>query len=438
MKKIINKNWSIITFLILTIILILLNKDIIFKAYLHAEDGWFLNDAMDKGIGSLFMKNGGYFIVLSRISSIIAVLFGRMFSSIIVSANILKFISIIICAFSINYLNTKEFEWLIKNKYVRLLLSVSLMTVMTNFAWMAYNCVAIHWWGGTLIFLISLNLINNRLPSYWIIPFAILCILSSASVMPLGLAIVYYLYKQINFKKSVKENLKSFKKEQIYKLLLLFLPLVIQALSILTNNSNINSTVSSLSFTYIIQLISKIFGIILVNPVYIFGVSTFKILYNLNLIKVVSMILWCVILYLSLKIKKTKDLICAVIYIFAIYFMISFKFPNALSFDWSESYYYSLPVFIICFEFFVLLFKNFKKNNIYLYFLILIFFCYTNYENRYPIDFVANDSLQKIDKYVDFESNKYINVEISPNHEWQIKVPINDEFCEEYGCEKSV
>lgn len=434
MKKIFEKKWHILTFVCLTLIYILLNKDIIFKTYLHAEDGLFLYDALENGIGSLFAKNGGYFVLISRLAALIGITLGKTFSSIVVAANTIEVVAIIFAVISINYFNTTEFEWLVKNKYIRFLISLVLMIFLTNFHWMTYNCVAIHWWGGALIFLISLNLINNKLPTYSIIPFAILSILSSASVMPLGIAIVYYLFKQIDFKKNIKKSLRKLTKEQIIKILLLFIPLVIEGLSILINDNGISTSSSSLNFSNLTQMFSRIFELILLGPAYILGIVSFETLTNLKLIEIVSMIIWCIIFYLALKQKKLKNLMFIIIYVFILYFMTLFKDINATNYGY-QTYYRSLPSFILCFTLLTLVFNEMKKEKIYVYCLALVFFGYINYKNMYPVDFGFSNGLEQVDKYVDFRSSNYAYIPISPYEPWTIKVPVNDKYCEEFSCE---
>ena len=235
-KHLINSNyfWLIVMFLINFGIMIAFNPKILSSYYLFAEDGEvFINGYLNKGLSSLFITYGGYFNFLSRIFAAISVTFARIFNSVAVLTMSQKLLSMIFSSFVCTYFVSDSFKSIIKSRTKRIAISLVSLVLISNFAWLFYNGVSIHWWCGILIFLISLNILNGELPSYKILPILLISILSSPSGLIIAFALGYYLFKKIDFKKSLKHNFEKYNKSEIIKILLLILALAVQSYAIL-------------------------------------------------------------------------------------------------------------------------------------------------------------------------------------------------------------
>ena len=159
-------------FVICLVTMTFLNINIIKRPYLFAEDGKiFLNQYMEFGFSSLFKTYGGYFNLMSRLFAVISVSLAKIFNSVYVLANSQKTLSMLFSAFVCCYFVSDTFEEIIKSRKIRMLIAFIGLILISNFSWLLYNGVSIHWWCGVLLFLVSLNILNNKLPSYKIMPF---------------------------------------------------------------------------------------------------------------------------------------------------------------------------------------------------------------------------------------------------------------------------
>ena len=206
-SKVLNNNWFllIMTFFLFIVLLVILNPEIIKVPYIFAEDGWvFAKEYFIYGLGSFKLTYGGYFDTLSRIFAFIAVNFAKLTNSAVVLANTFKWLSILFSAFVATYFTSSSFENIIKSRGKRVIISALVIILISNFAWLLYNGVAIHWWCGLLIFLVSLNLLHDKMPSYVILPLVLISIISSASSLILGFALMYYTLEKIGFIKYLR------------------------------------------------------------------------------------------------------------------------------------------------------------------------------------------------------------------------------------------
>ena len=75
-----------------------------------------------------------------------------------------------------------------------------------------------------------------------------------------------------------------------------------------------------------------------------------------------------------------------------------------------------------------------KKQYAFLMFgamlLILAFYC----ADLEDIDLKPNKQLEAVETYIEYGSENYAEVPITPYGEWTVKVPVKIEYCEEHKC----
>ena len=158
---------------------------------------------------------------MSRVFAMIATLCASKTNSVIVLANITECLSIAFAAFVAAYFTSDSFNGIVKTRFKRFLISLLVIIFMSNFAWLLYNGVAIHWWCGLLVFLVSLNLLNKKTPSFLTLPFILISIISSPSSLVIAFAMIYYVIKRIDVKHPIKTIFSNIEKKNLIKLLLM-------------------------------------------------------------------------------------------------------------------------------------------------------------------------------------------------------------------------
>lgn len=443
MKKFLSKdtNWNIFCFVICIIVVILTNKSIIYSSFLEAEDGpIFIDQAIKYGFQTFLFPYGGYFCTLSRIFAIIAVFFGKNFNSAILMTNVMKYLSIFFAAFVASYFSRNEFSTVIKSKYIRLLFSIVVILVMSDFAWMLYNSVSIHWWCGLLLFFVSLNLIHKKVSSIKMLPIIFISLISTPSALPCFFAIIYYV---INYDKKRKLRFKKLNNNEKVIIFSMVFAIALECVSIIFLGKT--STISSPSFS-IHDIVSILYRTLLLTTSsinFVFGTNIFLQLNNSGLSYLVGVFMWLFAFYCGSKKGKKEVVIYAFISILFLYFMILYKKPN-----YSEYYkeligisyqvwYNSLPAIIAVFTFYYCLYNFCFKNNLLLeiFTIFLICFAVMYVKDIDKIDFSLCNQIDNVESSVDFSSKVYAKIHISPSFSnWYIYIPVKESYCINNDC----
>ncbi len=442
--KINNNLYNIFLFILFMVTIIMLHPEILKVAYLHAEDGTvFVNDYLKYGLKSFVMTQGGYFCTVSRIFALISVIIGKMFNSITIVANTINILSIIYIASIFTYFCSNEFDNLIKSRYYRILISIIVIILGSNFYGMLYNGVGIHWWSGVLIFIVCLNLLNGKLPSLKMLPLILTSIVSSASTMILAFSMLYYLINRIDIK-NIKKSIKLISKKDMFIYISMGLFLIIQAYGILFKGSSTSN--SSLDLNHLLKLIYYSGLEMFQSILFILGVDFYKQIVSLGLGFHISAMMWLIIYFILHKEKKSQYFYVIALSIFFTYFMIYFKNNdvigqfNWLSHDDVASFYNMLPAVMGVFIVMITLYYHFKNIKLFINPILFMFICLALIysKNIDKIDTNENVNLTNIEPYVDFSSDKYATVSITPYSIWYVYVPVKKSYCKENLCVKKI
>ena len=420
--------------------IILLHPDVLKVSYLHAEDGkHFFGAWVSDGFKSLFFTQGGYLCFVSRIIGGLTFLLFNITNSVYIIGNTIETLSTLFTATVFAWFCSEEFDFFIKKRYKRIFYSVILITLFSVHYSVLYNAVGIHWICGFVTFLASIKLLNNQLPCYKFLPLILVSIVSSASSMILGFALLYYLLKNVNIK-DIKGSLKKHSKHDYIKFVLMGLFMCVQAYFILFVGEKTVGGISN-SLTDILFYTLNMF---LSLPLSIFGPIAFNIISELGLNVYLGSTLWIILIIFVMKTGKTKMLLLCAIDIFFLYFMTLYKNTDLLTtyqglISFTISFYNSLPSMIYLMMV-ILVFDEFKIKKSFDYavcfiaIFLIVFYMYKN--NSYQPDFNKNANFDKISKFVESKSRYYTNVEITPYNGWCVKIPVNKKYCEENVCEK--
>jgi hypothetical protein len=423
--------WLGFTFVVCLIAILSISVSIIWQPFIHAEDGTiFLKDALEHGKNSLFYTYGGYLGILPRAFAILAIHLGRRYNSFIVVTMVMKWCSIIFSIICVNYINSKDFKVIIKNRVARLLISILAIMVMSNHTYMLYNATCIHWWGGLLAFLVGLVFLNKKMPSFYIIPFLMLAILSSPSALLVAIPIIYYIIsKLLTDKKIIKEE--KFKyllnhKADILKLLIIAIAGLIQVYSIAFVADEIetinNPDVSLVHIGLVIK--QSIVGVCKNIPYILKSKMEFAWINNITMI-ITGMIIWIVLFFRSIKNKQFKIILWCFLEIFILYFMDIYKCYGHMILP-SNSFYNSIPTFAGIFAIVKTICDDYTKFFIAIKYLVWGFLCaaiviFYKYTSKPYYGYCKN--IYSIEQYVNFESEKTVEVEIHPGGVWHVNVP---------------
>ncbi len=450
-SKILNNNWFllIIIFFLFICLLVILNPEIIKAPYMFLEDGSiFTKQYMEYGFGSFKLTYGGYFDTLSRIFAFIAVNFAKLTNSAVVLANTFKWLSILFSAFVATYFTSSSFENIIKSRGKRVIISALVIILISNFAWLLYNGVAIHWWCGLLIFLVSLNLLHDKMPSYVILPLVLISIISSASSLILGFALMYYILEKIGFIKYLRGGgcikLKNFGKHNLIKLILMGLFLLIQAYAILFITDVETLVKIDLSLGHLISVAYYSLLLLISSINMVFGTDTFSALCVAKLNIFTGSILWLIIIGMFYKTKNLKTCILVILDIFILYFMMNFKRVDFIAYFLEitsgisyQIWYHVLPatfVFLgiaISLSNISLVNQTFKSIEIGFLIFALFFFV----RNINHPEFETSQKIFEIEPYVDYKNKKYANIQISPPHmNVTVPIPVSNDYCQNHEC----
>ena len=424
--------WLTITFFICLIIFLSISIDIIWQPFIHAEDGIiFLNDAMEKGIHSLFITYGGYFVVLSRMIAIIAICFGKIFNSFILVTSIMKWCTIIYTIICVNYINSKDFEQIIKNRILRLVVSILAMLVMANHIYMIYNATGIHWWGGLLAFIAGLVFLTNKTPSYYIIPFLILAILSSPSALLIAIPIIFYIVNKIwKEKNKIKEEKTKYllnNKFELIKLIIIAIAGLLQVYAIIFVSKDIDTiTNPDLSIAHISSVLEKaIIGTLKNIPYSLKFNLSYEWIIKDNFLIGTGIIMWILLFYRALINKQFKIVLWCFLEIFILYFMDFYKIVNYLELP-GKAFYNALPAFAGILAVVKCLsddYKRYFKFSQYSAIVGLGLVTLLFYNCTEKPDFRFCKFMYEIEDRVDFNSDTKKKIRISPGGDWHVDVP---------------
>ena len=435
LKKISNNKWMAITFFCCLILCLLLDYQAIFKPYIYAEDGSiFINQAYKYGVSSLFITYGGYLVFISRIIALLGLLFGKIFNSFLTTVFVMKWLSIAFAVFVANYFNSDDFDWLISDRKIRLLISLILIAFLMNFDHMYFCSLSLHWWCGLFIFLISINIVNNKLPKTYLIPFIIIAILSLPSVLPIGFALLYYIIKNL---KGIFSNIKlSFKNGNLIKIILIGLCLLLESYSILFMTDIETMAKSSFTLNKVYLGMISSMKLLISSFNFIFGADGYAKLSNVSINLIFGAIIWFILLFIYMKNNKTKFFAFGNLYIWFLYFMILYKYDNpsayenALLSSGHTAFYNAIPaaiaVLMISFALYMIFSKGKYTRYLVTFLIAVLILSFTNIQKT---DFSYSKYLEDVEKYVDFNSNKYIAVTISPDRgKWKVNVPVKEDY----------
>ena len=448
-SRIFNNNLVLLslTFVFFIIILIALNPAILKAPYLFMEDGWvFIKEYYKYGLGSFKLTYGGYFDTLSRIFAMIAVSLAKLTNSAVVLANTIKWLSIFFSAFVVTYFTSNNFEKFIKSRFKRIIVSSLTIMLISNFSWLLYNGVAIHWWCGLLIFYVSLNLLQDKMPSYVMLPIILISIISTASSMILGFALMYYVFKKIDFKKPLN-TIKNIGKNSLIKLILMGLFLLFQAYAILFITDVETLIKIDLSFNHLLEVIKYSLLLLISSINFVFGTDTFLALNSSKLNILAGSILWITVICLAIKTKTLKYCLLVILDIFLLYFMINFKkvefieFYNEIMSYAYQTWYHSLPASFVFIGITIILFHLGLKSNAFksieITFLIFAAFFFIRNINHPELE--TSQKILEIEPFVDFNNNIYAHVPISPPHlNVSVTIPVSEDYCLENTCYDSI
>lgn len=441
-KKIFNNKYFkfFSCFIFFYIFIIALHPDVLKVSYLHAEDGRdFFGGWVTDGIKSLFFTQGGYLCLVSRIIGGFAFFAFKCTNSIYIIGDTIEVLSTAFTALVFSWFCSKEFEFLIKKRYKRIILSILLIVLFSNYYSVLYNAVGIHWICGFVSFLASIKLLNNELPSYKSLPLILISIVSSASSMILGFALIYYLFKNIK----INDFISSLKKHSIHdyiKFILIGLFMCVQAYFILFVGNNTDAEVSNSLKDILFYSINMLLSI----PLSILGPNFIITVSNLGLNVYLGSAVWIVTVILVVKAGKTKSFILFVIDIFFLYFMTFYKNTDLVQTyqnltEWAISFYNALPSMIYMILL-MLVIDETKIKHTFDYAIgftaIFVILFYILFSKSYNPDFTKNNYLDDASKYTKVKSENYALIYITPYNGWSVKVPVNEKYCEVNVCEK--
>lgn len=441
-KKIINNDYFkfLLCIIIFYVFIVALNPGILEVSYLHAEDGRdFFGAWVTDGVRSLLFTQGGYLCLVSRIIGGIAFLVFNLSNSIYIIGDTIEIMSTIFSAIVFAWFCSKEFDFLIKERYKRIVISIILILLFSNYYSVLYNAVGIHWVCGYVSFLAGLKIFNNQLPSFKSLPIILISIISSASSMILGFSLIYYVVKNIK----ITDIVGSLKKHTIYeyiKFCLIGLFMCVQAYFILFVGGNTSAEVSNSIFSIITYSVEMLLSI----PVCVFGPQFLITITKLGLNVYLGSSIWIFVILVAIRKNKLKYIILFSFDIFFLYFMTFYKNTDLVQTyqnltEWAISFYNALPSMI--FMMLVLIsfdepnLKNTLNYNIGLVLILSILF-YILAKNIYKPDLNKNAHFDEISSSVNIKSKYYTLVEITPYNGWAVKIPVNKKYCEVNACDE--
>ena len=437
-KKICNlkpSTYFILTYIIFFILQFVLYPKMLKSNFIYAEDGGvFTSDELRFGPGSLFIPYGGYLVMLSRIFGIITIGLAKLFNSFNVVPHALTILGALFVSFVASYFASDRFEFFIKGRLKRFFTSGIIIIMFSQFIGVMFNAVGIHWWCGFFIFLVSLELLNNTLPSKFVYLFICLSILSSPSALIIAFAALYFIIKKI--KDGQVKTL--FNKKHLLFFIMIFACLALQAYFMLFRTS-VQTLSNTTSFGHIIGSGMRTYEYSLCSPFFIFSIDFWKGLMTIPGIHVIGGLLWIVILFCAKKKGLLKYAVFALVCTAFIYFMVFYKRNSDMIWLKTVSlhFYHLMPSGLVFLIAVAVYFKFTKKEHKVMTALILVILAFQFYNIRWKPDYRNNLELREANEYVDFSSKTYAVVKTAPYNEndwWTYtRIPVRTEYCEMEG-----
>ena len=431
----------ILTFIIFFVLQILIVPKLLFSNFIHAEDGGvFTSDELRFGPGSLFIPFGGYLVMISRVFSIIAIGFAKLFNTFDIVPQIIMILSASFVSFVASYFASDRFEFFIKGRLKRLLVSALMILLCSDFIGLLFNGVSIHWWTGVFIFFVSLELLHGNLPSKFVYPVVLLSIFSSPSALVIAFSALYYLYDKYK-NGSLKRTLKS---KYIIFFTMVFISLAVQAYFILFRSS-VDTMNSSLSVKHVLSSLGNAYTQTLNSPFFVFSYYFFKGVVQNAAVHVIGAIIWLAAFFIAKKKGYLKYLVFSFISIFFVYLMTFYKTSeklmlhqhNVLGPQTPQIWYNVLPaaiVFVLAAAFII---KHLNKKYAFVVFAFSLVLGAEFYCIHWKPDTSYNNKLHEASEHVDFTSKTYAVVKTAPYYatDWwtYTRVPVNPEYCQTEG-----
>lgn len=423
--------WILISYLVCLLIYISISVQILYQPYIFAEDGKiFFQEALNNGISSIFNTYGGYISVIPRIIALIAVSLGKCFNSFYIVTAVMKFLSILLAIFCINYFNSNEFKWIIKSRSIRLFFSLISILILTFQSNMSYNVTYTHWWAGVFTLLVGLKILDGKMPSIPIILVLVLAILTSPSALLIGIPLMYYIILNIASIIKKKKNDKTYKinRYDIIKIAIIGVAILLQAYAIFFKSKDIDSITSpDISINHIFILMGNIIKCFFADFT---NFLTLGISENLprEIDILIGITIWGFIFYINIKNKNIKLFAFLTVEMFALIFMSMYKSESLyeLPYFWMN-WYNSIPMFCVGLILFKTLYDEyFICKKIYLRIIIIsvcmiYFICF--YINTNKPDYSFCQEVYKIEPYVDFKSTEMKKIPISGG--FYPSIPVN-------------
>ena len=430
------RTWFFVTLVLFFIFQFALFPEMIKTHYIYAEDGGIFLDGFQKdGVKSFFEPFGGYLVLTSRIFAAISIGVARIFNNFKYSFDMLEILSSLLIAFILAYFASDRFEFLIKKRSRRFIVSSLTLLMMSCFTGMLFGGVGIHWWCGLLMFLVNLELLNDKIPPIYMYPFIVLCVLSSPSALILGFGIIYYVAKKSFVEKAWRKMLN---KRTISFLVIAIISLAVQAFVVLFVKKAGGGAEFENSARRMLNTTSASYDMTVGSSLFIFTRAAFTALFSNGVGPIAGGLLWVVMLYLAKKKKMLRFALMALISIFSLYFMTFFKqgvaVYDGLVRTWIDIFYNALPATISMIVVFSVLLQYVKKQHLIIEISLLVALVPHMIMERWRPDNPDLNQvvLNQISKHTEFGSEHYEPF-IYGNHPYDIvHIPVDAEFCNEY------
>ncbi|MCL2046777.1 MAG: hypothetical protein FWG88_10395 [Oscillospiraceae bacterium] len=336
-KSILNRYSSIFSYIIILLCVLLKFPNIISVPYLWAEDARiFMQRAIDYGYKSIFMVYAGYYHFFTQFFTYLWVQVCSFLGTFVPLPYFMQYTAHITNSLFLFFFVTSRFDWLIANKYNRLLcitLTILLLPQNTSEVW--GSITQFQWWATFFVFLSGLDILHDKeklLPEYKY--FLILLIISFSSpcvVFVLGIIVLKILLYIIHNNNYI--SIQRISKHDCIKLLLIIIAFIIQINSIFrTRTPSLNAGTLNRKLELAIEGYFRFCGL-LFQPWRVYPFVFRGIFSGLVLSVVFGVIIW------EINIFCTKEF--RLVSLYGLIFSLSFWLLCCVSFrdiDWFDMY----------------------------------------------------------------------------------------------------
>ncbi len=462
LKQFLVKHWELSCFVYFCLVQLLLCPTVFREIFFYAEDGTiFFNGFIENGISSLVTMYGGYLTLLSRLIGGGAYTAMMLTNSMVVAGAVKEILSMMFVAAVMTYLASDCFEKFINGRKWRLIAGILLIILINNFVGLLFNSVGIHWWCGILAFLVAIELVEGKIPSWKIIFLMTLSILSSPSAFIVGFGAIYYIFRH-----------KKFPVQFILPAIVFLIQGIVvlfmrgETVSLYAEGEQVLQS-ANLGVVGVINKVLSSVGLALASGAFSVGGYVYRQIFvgtNAGSFFTIAMIiigglLYGVTAYFAKKVDGLRYFYLAMLSIVALYFMISIKLENPLTLITDSVTFYHCAAAAIGFLVIYSTMRKFvprlarRRKVVFrgraltrseLRFLTLVGLVflggiYSLGSWSSSLCFMPNQSLHDVESFVDSSSDSYAVVVISPDWNgwegrWFLKVPVREEFCENHEC----